>query len=166
MLMKTIANSKFDITKYHPCKDALDWYNTQPDPITAWQNCPRGDWMLWIAYKLNINIHLLTLTKGYCVATVLHLMKDKRSINAVKVAIKFGRYLATRGQLYAAYADADAAHTADAYAAAYTADAYAAAYTAYVDAAYTAAKKQNQLQTADICRKYLTKSVMSKIKSK
>ena len=50
---------------------------------------------------------------------------------------------------YAAYAAADYAAYA-AYAAAYAAD-----YAAYAYAAY-AAKKQNQQQTADICRKYLT----------
>jgi hypothetical protein len=188
--MKNIANSKFDITKYRPCEEALDWYNTQPDPITAWQNCHRGDWMLWIACRLNVNIHLLTLTKGYCAATVLHLMKDQRSIVAVKTSIKFGRYKVTRQQLniaayaaYAAYDDAaydDAAAYADdantaaaytAYAAANTAGyaAYVVTNTAATYAAYVVTntiKKQNQLQIADICRKYLTKAVMAKIKSK
>jgi len=63
---------------------------------------------------------------------------------------------------YAAAAAADTAYTAAVYPAdtavaytdtAYTAAVYTAAYAAV--AAYAAAKKQNQKQTADICRKYL-----------
>lgn len=33
------------------CADAVAWARTQPDPETAWRECPRGDWMLWIAGK-------------------------------------------------------------------------------------------------------------------
>jgi hypothetical protein len=29
------------------CISALDWLATQPDPITAWQECPSGEWMWW-----------------------------------------------------------------------------------------------------------------------
>ena len=80
----------------------------------------------------------LTLAKAHCAATVLHLMKDERSKNAIAVAIKYGNNEATSEELSAAYAAAFAA-------AAYAAAAFAAA----------AARTKNQLETADICRQYL-----------
>ncbi len=163
-----------EIEKYNPCIEAIEYrkqFNTFKE---AWENCHRGDWMLWIAAKLEVNHRQLTLAKAYCAETVIHLMKDERSIHAVKVAKRYGRNRATKGQLnaaaYAASAAADAADAADAYAAAYAADADAAAYAAAdaadaaaAAAAYDAAKRDNQKLTADICRKYLTEHVMKKI---
>jgi hypothetical protein len=69
-------------------------------------------------------------------------------------------YTATAAAYAAANTTAYAAYTTDAYADAYTAAA-AAAYAAYAAYAYAdtyaaaAAKKNNQQQTADICRQYL-----------
>lgn len=31
-----------------PCQEALDWLETQDAWEAAWQNCKRGDWMLWL----------------------------------------------------------------------------------------------------------------------
>jgi len=103
-----------------------------------WTTCPRGDWILWLFAKMNPDcLRELTLAKEHCANTVRHLMKDKRSIKAVDVAIAFGEGRATREEL-------DAANRA----------AYAATTTAAaVDA--TDARKASQKLTADICRKYL-----------
>ena len=30
------------------CVEALAWARTTPDPTTAWKECKRGDWMLWL----------------------------------------------------------------------------------------------------------------------
>jgi hypothetical protein len=56
----------------------------------------------------------LTLTKGHCANTVRHLMKDKRSRDAVDAAIAYGEGKITREELnnfsddaMAAYIDAD-----------------------------------------------------------
>ena len=105
---------------------------------------------------------LLTVAKGHCANTVRHLMKDVRSIDAVDAAINYsGNRVALRAAAKAAYANAAGAVADAAYAAADAADdadaaaaaaAATAAATDYV-AADTAAKKQNQLQTADIVRK-------------
>ena len=184
---------KFNIYKFKPCLDAIEYYDTCKSSEKAWNNCPRGDWMLWIALKLGVNIKILTLAKVHCALTMKHLIKDKRSIKALEVALKFANNKATLKELkiaanvanvaadaaandadvaaYVANTAADVANTA-AYAvnaaanadnAAYDA-AYAAAYaantadTAAYDAA-NAAKIKNQLETAAICRKYLTKSI-------
>jgi hypothetical protein len=126
------------------------------------ETCERGDWILWLFAKTNPeSLKELTLAKGYCANTVKHLMTDKRSLEAVNVAIAFGEGRATQEELNAAayaaiFASAGAAAGAIAAYAAYAARAYAAHAAAYaaVDAA-DAARKQNQKQTADICRKFL-----------
>lgn len=167
-----------ELEKYKPCTEAMEFASQFKTFEDAWNACARGDWMLWLAQKLGVNDRKLTLAKGYCAKTVIHLMKDERSVNAVNVAIMYGRYRATKEELNDAVAVAAAAATDatdDAYAAAYAATAaydaaaaatdavaFAAAYAAaaYYSAAYAAAKKQNQQQTAYICRKYLTKDVL------
>jgi hypothetical protein len=189
------------------CKEACEWAaDKTSEQVIA--ECHRGDWLLWLAKKLDVDFHLLTLAKGHCANTVRHLLKDERSIAAVDAAIAFGEGKITREDLTAAYAAdatyADAAYAVAAYAAdaaaadasdatyaaaaaavyaaaaaaaaayaaaaaaAYAAAAAAAAYAAAAsDAAYAAAayaKKNNQIQTADICRKYLTEAILEKVK--
>jgi len=134
------------LKKYNACNKAIEWAGDKTVQ-EAWDVCECGDWMLWIYAKLYPeNIRQLTLVKGHCAKTIEHLMKDERSIKSVQAAIDFGNGLIQLDELlnrasYASYA---------AYAAAYA----AADAAAYVDADADA-KKQNQKQTADICRKYL-----------
>ena len=186
---------KINITKFNPCDDGLEYYNSQPDFETAWNNCPRGDWMLWMAKRMDVDVKILTLAKGLCANTVRHFMKDERSIAAVDAAIAFGKDQITKEELqpvyaaaYATYiaaaANADAYVAADyaayvaAYAAAYAANtaaiasvvsdvAYAAATVAYAAATTypVAAKEANQKQTANICREILTEEIFNKVKS-
>lgn len=108
-----------DIIKYQPCQDGLEYYKSKSDFMTAWNDCQRGDWMLWIAHKLGVDKRILTLAKGKCAETVKHLMKDERSRKVVEVAIAYGEGNATDEELKTAYADAyaAAAAAADAYAA-------------------------------------------------
>ena len=152
--------------------------------VEAWETCDRGDRMLEFAQKLNCPLQLLTLAKATCAATVVHLMCDKRSRKAIKVAIDFGNGNASREELMAAACAADAAADAAAAsaedaaeyaakAAAYAAldhEADAAAFaaanaaaSAFADAAADAAKKANQQQTANICREILTDFILSKL---
>jgi hypothetical protein len=165
-----------EILKYNPCEKGLRFRQNFNTFKEAWEQCPRGDWMLWIAKKLEVDIKILTLAKGYCAKTVYHLMNDKRSQDAVIGAINFGKGHISQAQLKelatAATAYADTAGTATAYAAATAATdtaigtayatAIAASYTA-IAASYTATEKKNQKKTADICRKYLTKAVFEKL---
>lgn len=147
------------------CSDAREWAKDK-----SWKEiyttCHRGDWLLWLFARTNPdNLRELALVKAHCANTVRHLMKDKRSTDAVDAAISFGLGEITLKQLTEfriAAADAADAIDATAYYAAYAA--YAAASTATFvadDAASTAnlaaddAKKQNQKLTANICRQYL-----------
>ena len=185
---------KTEIEKYNPCGDAVE-YRKQFDSFKeAWEQCPRGDWMLWLAEKIGVDLKTITLAKALCANTVKHLMEDKLSIHAINIAIEFGKNRATRKELDAANAAAVYAANAAAYAAnaAGNAAAYAAAYAAYTAAyvahaanatanatanaaAYAAiyattdvaaAKKKNQLETANICKLILTEEVFKILKIK
>jgi len=177
------------LKKLNTCSEGIEFVSKHDSLESAWNACERGDWMLWLAAKVKVPIKTLTLAKGLCVNTVRHLMKDERSIAAVDAAIAFGRGKITEEELettrkvavaadHLYFADrlaaADAAAVA-AYAAAYAAD--AAAYADYAadaaaDAADAAAyadyaadaRTKNLKETADICRKVLTRSVLARIK--
>jgi hypothetical protein len=178
--MKNILN------ELRACEESVEWVGDRT-PEQAYNECPRGDWLLWLFQRTNPeNLQLLVLATGHCANTVRNLMTDSRSTNAVDVAIAFGEGRASREELDAArvaardattavIATARAAATATSFIATYTAYAtatytatYAATYTATADADDAAdaaadaaayadadAKKENQRQTADICRKHL-----------
>ena len=80
------------LIELNACKDARTWAadKTIEEAVST---CQRGDWMLWLAKKVNVGIRPLTLAKGKCANTVRHLMKDERSIKAVDAAIDFGNGL-------------------------------------------------------------------------
>ena len=166
------------LIKLDACESAKEWARDMPiEEIVS--TCHRGDWLLWLAKKVDVDLRLRTLAKGHCANTVRHLMTDERSLNAVDVAIAFGEGKATREELdaaaaavaadayaatgaagaaaNAAYAAADAAATAAAAAAAYAAYAAAAAAAAVADA------DANRQQAADICRQYIGEALIEKV---
>ena len=151
---------KFDITKFNPCREGLEYYESQESSASACNNCPRGDWMLWIAARLEIDHRILTRAKALCANTVRHLMKDRRSTDAIDAAFRYADGEISREELANYYREADAAD-AD-YAAAYASAYYAAAAVA-TDAAYFAASKANQRETAAICREVLAGPVFEKV---
>ena len=173
---------KYDISKFSPCNEAVRYYAQHDTFRSAWQNCPRGDWMLWIARRIKVDERLLYRAAGMCAATVLHLMKDQRSRDAVQAAIDYADGKIAKKKLEKYRKDAACAFD-DAYASAAHADtvayayddsdaayaAYAAssaAYAAYIAsdaAASDAASAENRKQTADICRDILTDAVMEKV---
>ena len=148
------------------CKEAREWAQDMPIEEVV-QSCQRGDWLLWIAQKVDIDKRKLTLAKAHCANTVRHLMKDERSTNAIDVAIMYGNGGADDEQLKAAAAAA--ADTAAFYAAAadafYAADAAAAAAdaAAFYAAAAADARTKNRQQTADICREYIGQLIIDKV---
>lgn len=151
------------LIKLDACDEAIEWAGDRTIEEIV-KDCDRGDWLLWLAKKIDIELQPLTLAKGHCANTVRHLMKDERSIKAVDMAIAFGEGRATMEELNnAAYAVAvaDAAYAAAAAAAAEAA--YAAAFGAAANAAAGEdARKQNQKETAEICRKYIGQLIIDK----
>ena len=186
------------------CKEFCEWAGDKTiEQVVA--DCHRGDWLIWLGKKIEIDSRKFTLAKAHCANTVRHLMQDQRSLDAIDTAIKYGEGKASDEDLneaesYAAAAIADAyayaaAYSAESYAAdaaayaaagaaayaaitadsayadadaaaAYSADsyaAYAAAYAADADADAAAAKKENQLQTANICRQYIGQLIIQRV---
>jgi hypothetical protein len=159
---------KIKLKELNACREAIGWVGDRTIE-EAVNDCHRGDWLLWVGQRIKIDHRKLTLAKGHCANTVRHLMKDKRSVNAVDAAITYGEGKIDKEELAAA---ADAAYAATAhptYAAvtAYAAaDAAAVAYAAAVNniTAYhdITAKQSNQKQTADICRQYIGQLIIDK----
>ena len=152
------------LIELNACEDAQEWAADKTIE-EAVNTCQRGDWMLWLAKKVNVGIRPLTHAKGKCANTVRHLMKDERSIKAVDAAIDFGNGLIEENELRTAAYAAAAADAAAAAAYAAYADAYAAAaaYAAAYSAAYAAARIKNQLLTADICREIIGAEIVTKV---
>ena len=144
--MKTFKELLFEL---EACSEAREWAGDKTIEEVV-EQCHIGDWLLWLAARIDIGLQPLTLAKGHCANTVRHLMKDERSIKAVDVAIVFGEGKATRKELDDAYDTADAASNA-------------AAAAAVADAAADAAKKENQMRTADVCREYIGNLIIDKV---
>ena len=129
------------------CPDAVEWVGRR-GLRTAWRDCKRGDWMLWLAGRLDIDRKLLVLAACDCAETALQYVPDgeDRPAAAIQTARDWCAGTATkqdcRDAAYAAnaaYAAANAAYAA-ANAAVYAANAaYAAAYAAANAAVYAAA---------------------------
>lgn len=117
------------------CEDGLIWAKTQSDLYDLWNNCHRGDWLLWLANKLKVDKRKQALCAALCAHTVVHLMTDARSREAVRIAFLWGRGKVTNEQLREAREAARAAYTTTT-AATYAADAdYWAAARAAANAA-------------------------------
>ena len=103
----------------------------------VWDNCPRGNWLLWILKKLQITPEReLRLFACWCAEQAQP--TDPRSLTAIAVSRRYAMGEATLSELQAASADAARASYA-AYAASAAADAYAAR-AAYEAAAADAAE--------------------------
>jgi hypothetical protein len=179
--MKTL---KEYLKTLHACEESVIWAGDKTIE-EAVHECHRGDWLLWLAQRCDVELKPLTLAKAHCANTVRHLMKDERSIKAVDVAIAFGQGRATLDELNevysaaakaaayayaavnaAAYASASASAAAAAdseFADAAAAAAYDAAYAAAYAAANAAARAANRQQTADICRKHIGDIIIDKV---
>lgn len=131
------------LEELNACEEAVKWAAGK-SWHEVYQQCERGDWLLWLFQKTNPNdLRKLTLAKAKCAETVIHLMKDERSKQAVRVAFSFGRGKASRKELDAA---ASAAYVAYAAAAAYADDAASAASAASAAYAASAATRKASLR--------------------
>ena len=148
---------KFDINKFASYPDVFEYCKSKTSFEETWNDCERGDWMLWTAAKLEIDDRLLTKAAALCANTVRHLAMDKRNSDTIDAALKYAygkisrkklnRYLKSAyhnaADYLAANADNAAVYAANAvvnadYAAFYAALAAFYAADATADAAYTA----------------------------
>jgi len=116
------------------CSDAIKWVGKR-GLKTAWRDCNRADWMLWLAARSNVDKKLIVLAACDCAETALKYVPkgENRPAMAIQTSRNWCAGTATEqdcrnAAAYAAAATAAAAAAADA-------DAYAAAYAAYAAAA-------------------------------
>ena len=69
--MKTIADR---ISHLSPCTEAVTWLGDQTDVADAWNSCPRGDWLLWLAGRVGVERTVLVKSAAGCARLVLHLV--------------------------------------------------------------------------------------------
>ena len=135
-----------------------------------YNNCNRGDWIIWLFSKTNpSDIKQLVLTATNCANVCRPVSIDKRSLEAIKDALRFNKYLFNeieRNSAAASHADGQAwaaSHSAEAAADhASRADdvgvaiaANAAARAAAWAADYAAIALKDSELIADIVRKHL-----------
>lgn len=55
------------LVKMRACKEAVAWAKTQPSYEVAWDACPRGEWLLWLAGRLpSVTRQALVLAECAC----------------------------------------------------------------------------------------------------
>jgi hypothetical protein len=168
-------------------REGLEWVKNMTIEKLV-QKCHRGDWLLDLGAAININKRELILAKGYCAKTIIHLMKDQRSIKAVNAAIDYGEGKISDNELdffnndsyhafeyadehgdYIDYNAAGSAMSCSYYCGDYDIDSDLSYFAAFYAAEAVclsygdAAKIKNQLETADICRKYIGQLIIDKI---
>ena len=142
------------------CTDARVWAKTQPDLETAWRECKRSDWMLWLLARTTLNQddpRLRLMACDFAEAALIYVPAgEDRPRQAIEVARRFAAGDATREELAAARDAAGAAARAAAWDAAGAARAAArdAAWDAAGDAARAAAWAAAGDAQSDIIRRY------------
>jgi hypothetical protein len=141
---------------------AIEWAKDYDTLQQAWDNCQRGDWMIWLINEMEwSNEKDLRLMAVAFARQVQHLMNDQRSINALDVAERYANGEANIEELTAAWVAAwaagvaaRAARVARAAGAAWEAEAVGAARAARVawEAEAAGAARADQ---ANIIRQYL-----------
>jgi hypothetical protein len=160
-----------ELIKLDACKDAIAWVGDKTQS-EAWATCQRGDWMLWLAVKKNVDRKLLVQAACDCaeladpyltdgarepvrntLVVVRAWCRDEATIEEVKrAAYAIAAHAAADSATYAAAAASATDAAADS-------AAYAATYAAYAAAASAAVAYVTRLQTlaqcADIVRKWI-----------
>ena len=137
------------LVRLNACSDAVEWAGGFDTPEKAWQECQRGDWMLWLLGKLSGGTrsesrHKLVFAACQCARLALPYAAtgELRPLMAIEATEAWSRHekgSSLASVRIAAYAASDAASAA-----------YAAS-----DAAYAAYALQKSLtQCADIVRTY------------
>jgi len=63
-----------NISYLSPCRAAAEWLETQPDVVTSWNTCHRGDWMMWLLIKLPVAKEVSVTLALRLARSVLHHM--------------------------------------------------------------------------------------------
>jgi hypothetical protein len=147
------------IRNLRPCPDAVEWLSER-DLVSAWVECPQGDWMLWLAARAGVDRRAVVQAACDCAEPAMrHLPAgEQRPAEAIRLARAWARGQATLAEVrraadaavyYGVYY-ADDADDASVYAASLAA-AHAAtyAYAASPDYAADAAASAADADAAD-----------------
>jgi len=142
-----MANHQGLLERLGACREAADWYDGR-DSEQAWAECERGDWMLWVAGKLNVDRKVLVAAACECAELALVHVPDgeDRPRQAIETARAWVSGNATLEQVRKA--------ASAAYAAAYAVAARAAASAA--DAAAYASRAKSLRRSAEIVRAHIS----------
>jgi hypothetical protein len=158
----------FFLLPLRPCAEALEWAKTQKTLKEAWQNCERGDWLLWLLgntlkYK-TVSYRNMILAATDCASMVARHVPvgERRPEKARAAARRWARNPTEANRKKAASAasaaSASAAHAASASAAhAASASSAASAASASYASAYYASSAASLKRSANIVRKYFPK---------
>ena len=122
-----MKSTKDILTKLGACPEAVKWAGRKTHK-KAWGTCQRGDWLLWIAGKLNVDRKKLVLAACGCARTALKYVPEgeDRPRIAIETAeawikgeatieqVRTAAYAATNAAYAAAYAATNAARAASA----------------------------------------------------
>jgi hypothetical protein len=128
------------------CRSAVEWVEHRYDLTLSelWDECDRGDWMLWLAARVGVDRKLVVRTAADCVETALRYVPpgESRPRTTVETVRRWLRDEATNEEVrIASLAAAD-------YAASATDDAYAASRASW--ATVSLAKTSIGLTNADV----------------
>ena len=154
--MTKIVNHVDVLVKLNACGDAIGYARSKPDAESAWRDCERGDWLLWIAASLGVDRNAVVLAVCDCVemASFPWPEGDDRPRRAIETARAWIRGEASIDEVRAAANAAYAAYAANAANAAANTAANAAAYAA--GRAANAAYRQSLSESANIVRKHIS----------
>ena len=93
------------------CRNSVGWAVSQPSRAAAWQNCERGDWLLWLLGELSGPVgsksrKKLVLTACECARLALPFVEkgEKRPLQAIETAERYVRGKATIEEVLASAA--------------------------------------------------------------
>lgn len=106
------------LRSFGACSESVAWAESYgSDHARAWAECPRGDWMLWIAARSRADRLLVGLSVCDCVESALIYTTDPRPAASVATLRAYLYGEASRNEVRRALHDADAADASAVYAA-------------------------------------------------
>ena len=94
------------LSRLNACSEAGEWAATQPDLQTAWTNCKRSDWMLWLLDRTTLDRddpQFRLMACDFAGAVLVHIPAgEDRPRLAIECARRFAAGEATREEMDAA----------------------------------------------------------------
>ncbi len=71
------------LTRLGACKSSIEWAKIYNDFRDAWRACHRGDWLLWLAEKLEVEHRVVVRAACDCARLALQFTRDERPLRAI-----------------------------------------------------------------------------------